>query len=116
MFKPTNGVPGKRFCLLGQEPAEEKVVVQLFHQLPLAAHRVQRLQQQGTHQLLRRDRRPPAPGIERVEVLRHPRQSLIHHPPDRPQRMVLRNPILRTHITEHTQLLLIVASHPSSII
>ena len=40
------------------EPAEQKVVVELLHQQPLAANRVEDLQQQRPQQPLRRNRRP----------------------------------------------------------
>jgi hypothetical protein len=41
------------------EPAIQKIIVELLHQLPLRADAVERLQQQGAQQLLRRDRRAP---------------------------------------------------------
>ena len=50
------------------EPAEQEIVVQLLHELPLRADRVERLQQQGAQQLLRRDRRPPVQRIELLEI------------------------------------------------
>ena len=46
------------------EPAEQQVVVDLLHQLPLGAHRVERLQQRGAQQTLRRDRLPPRALVE----------------------------------------------------
>jgi len=49
------------------EPTEQQVIVELFHQQPLAAHRVQRLQQERSQQLLRRDRRPPGFRIQLEE-------------------------------------------------
>ena len=41
--------------LTSHEPPEQQVVIELFHQQPLASHRVQHLQQQRPQQLLRRD-------------------------------------------------------------
>jgi hypothetical protein len=55
------------------EPAEQQIVVELFHQLPFRAHRVQRLQQQCSQQPLRRDRRP---SFARIESIERPRQLL----------------------------------------
>src|ERR1035438_5458193 len=42
-------------------------IVELFHQQPFAAHRVQCLQQERSQQLLRRDRRPPGFRVQLVE-------------------------------------------------
>jgi hypothetical protein len=41
------------------QPAEQKVIVQLLHQQPLRANRVERLQQQRPHQPLGRNRGRP---------------------------------------------------------
>jgi len=49
------------------EPAEQQVVVELFHQHPFAAHRVQRLQQKRSQQLFRRNRWPSGLGVQAVE-------------------------------------------------
>ena len=46
------------------KPAEQQVVVEPVNQLPLRADRIERLQQQGAHQPLRRDRHPPDRRIE----------------------------------------------------
>ena len=48
------------------EPAEQQVVVQLLHQLPLTSDRVQRLEQEGTQQLLWQDRGPTEVHIHRA--------------------------------------------------
>ena len=53
------------------EPAEQQVVVELLHQLPFRAHRVERLQQQRSQQPLRRDRRP---AFARIQLVERPRQ------------------------------------------
>ena len=45
----------------------KRQVVELFHQQPLAAHRVQRWQQKRPQQFLRCDRRSPGFGIQLVE-------------------------------------------------
>ena len=52
------------------EPAEQQVVADLFHQLPLGGHRVERLQQQSAQQLLGRDAAPADPGLKPVELER----------------------------------------------
>ena len=51
-------VPHRRVHRQPDEPAEQHVVGDLLHQLPLRADREQRLQQQRPQQLLRRDRGP----------------------------------------------------------
>src|SRR5437764_5568890 len=45
------------------EPAKQYAVVDLLHQQPLAADRVEILEQQRTEELLRRNRRAPDVGI-----------------------------------------------------
>ena len=78
------------------EPAEQEVVVQLLHELPLGADRVERLQQQGPQQLLRRDRGPPVQRVELLELARQRRQRGIGDRQDRPQRMPRRHPRSRS--------------------
>ena len=82
------------------EPAEQQVVVELLHQLPLRAHRVERLQQQRPQQLLRRDRGPAVQRVELLELRRQRRQRGIDDRQDRPQRMIRRHPALAAHIAE----------------
>ena len=62
---------------------------------PLAAHRVQHLQQQSPQQLLRRNRRTAHLGIHLGELWREFLQDLIYHRADRPQRMIFAYPLLR---------------------
>jgi hypothetical protein len=49
--------------LLKEAAAEQQVVVQLFHELALRAHRLQGLQQERAQQLLRRGRLPADVGV-----------------------------------------------------
>ena len=93
------------------EPAEQQVVVHLFHQQTLAPPPVQYLQQQGSQQSLRRDRRPPARRIQTVELPGNFVQRCIRHRPNPPQRMIPRDPLLRVHVAEHHCLLLVISSH-----
>jgi len=97
------------------EPAEEQVVVQRLHQPPLAAHRVENLQQQHPQQALGRDRWPPHLGVEPRKLRRHLLQDLIDQLADRPQRMISRYPLLRRHITEYRILLFILSAHRDSL-
>ena len=101
-------VPDRIVHLQPPEPAQEQVVVELLHQQPLAADRVQHLQQQRAQQLLRRDRRPAGRRVQRGEAWRQLRQDHVHHLPHRPQRMVLRHSGFGRDVTPHRPLRLIV--------
>jgi hypothetical protein len=48
-----------------------------------------------------------------VEPSRQLGKHLVHHGPDRPQRMIFPHPRLRRPITEHLTLLMIYSSHAS---
>ena len=60
-------VPDRIIERHADEPAEQQVVAQLLAQLPLAADRVEHLQQQGANQLLRGDRVPAGVSVNLVE-------------------------------------------------
>src|SRR5580700_636552 len=77
-------------------------------------HRVQRLQQERSQQLLRRNRGPSGLGVQAVQPRLQPLWCFIGHGPQRTQRVVLRNSLLGTDVTEHVQLLLIFPRMPSS--
>ena len=54
------------YCIVhvqSNEPAEQQVVIELLHQHPFAAHRVQQLQQKRTQQLLWGYRGPSGLGV-----------------------------------------------------
>ena len=93
------------------EPAEQQVVVQLLHELPLAPDRVQPLQQQGAEQLLGRDRWAPGLRIQPRELGREPPERRVDHRADRPQGVVRRDPLLGGHVAEHRIRTSIVAAH-----
>jgi hypothetical protein len=93
------------------EPAEEEVVVELLHELPLAPDREEDLEQERAEELLRRDRRATGMGVQQGEARRQLLQGRVHHHPDRAERMVLRDPPLGGGVTPHAALLGIVASH-----
>ena len=63
------------------------------------------------------DEPPPASGGRnaeadfRGEVARHRRQCLVHHRPDRPQRMPRRNPRLEVHVAEQRPRPLVRPAH-----
>ena len=93
------------------EPAEQQIVVELLHQLPFRAHRVERLQQQRPQQPLRRDRRSAVPRIKLGRMPATAPQRRIDKLADRPQRMVRRNARLQPHIAEKTFRAMIFAAH-----
>ncbi len=86
-------VPERLIDRDSQEPAKQQVVLQLLHQQPLAADRVEQLQQLRTQQLLRGDRRPSRLRVERREQAVHPAKSFIDQGADLAQRMIVRNEV-----------------------
>ena len=95
-----------------QEPAEQKIVVQLLAQQPLAAYCVKRHQERGFQQALRRDR---GPADLTVRLLEQRREFLERHFRQRlnpPERMVARHPLLRIYQRQHRRLWPIVSPHP----
>ena len=96
------------------EPAEQKIVVDLFHQLPLRAYREERLQQRCPQQVFGRDRGTPGMGIKLLEAPRQSRQHLIHQRPNGPQRMVRRDPLLQPDIRKKPLRSSLLAAHSKS--
>jgi hypothetical protein len=52
------------------EPAEQQIIVELLHQLPFRADRVERLQRQRPQQPLRWNRRPAVAGVKLAQIAR----------------------------------------------
>ena len=107
-------VPDRRVHPQPDKPAEQQIVVQLLHQLTLRAHRIECLQKQCSQQFLRRDRRPADRRIEPFEPARQPFQRRVHDDPDRPQRMIRRDPRRATQIAEQRCCVQIPTAHPIS--
>ncbi len=93
------------------EPAEQKVVLELLDQPPLAADRIQNLQKQCPNEPLRRNGRSSRLGVELLEPPIHLRQRLGDHRADRPQRMLYRNSRFRRNVAEHRFLLRVHSTH-----
>ena len=93
------------------KPPEQQVVLQLLHQHPLTADRVQNLQQQGSQQLLGRYRRASERHIHPMEHRRQCLQGNIRHQADCPQWMIRRHSIFRRKIAEHRTLLNVFSAH-----
>ena len=83
----------------------------LLHQLPLRAHRVERLQQQRSQQPLRRDRRSAFARIKPIKRPRQLSQRRVDEFADRALRMIRRNTSLQTHVAEKAFRLLIFTAH-----
>src|SRR5689334_12999664 len=81
----------------------------MFHQQPLAAHRIEALQRQSAQQLLGSNREPTAVGVHGLEARRQSLQHRVHHLTNRPQGVVGRNSLLGREITELPTLLNIVS-------
>ena len=105
------GVPDHIVHVQPDEPAKQHVVGQLFHQHPLAAHRVKHLQQQRSQQPLRRYRRSPYPRIQLVKLRRQLLEDFIRHLSTRAQWMIRRHSLLWRNVTVHARLLFVVSPH-----
>src|SRR6266487_2540829 len=104
-------VPHAVVHVQSHEPAKEHVIVQFFHQQPLAAHAVEHLQQQRPQQLLRRDRWPPRSRIKLIELRRQLPEHRVRNLSYRSQWMVLWYSLLWREVTVHSRLLQIVSAH-----
>src|SRR6266571_1475966 len=91
-------IPNGVVHVQAHEPAEQQIVVELFHQQPFASHRVQRLQQKRPQQLLRRNRGASSFGVQLVEPWLQISQCLIAQGAQRTQWVVLRHSLLRADV------------------
>lgn len=94
-----------------QKPAEQDAVADLFGEHPVAADRVQGLQDERLQKLLRGDRGPARVGVHPIELGRQAVERRIHHHPDRAQRVIRRNEILGRQINEHGVSLVVDPAH-----
>src|SRR5207302_7609433 len=84
-----------------QKPAVQELVVELFTEGPLAAHRVQRNQQRRLEQSLRRDGGSATRGVHLIEHWRQLAQRAIGELFDDAQWVVTRDPLLQVHERQH---------------
>src|SRR5436189_5450049 len=80
------------------KPAEQQIELQPLHQLTFRADRVESLQQRGTQQLLRWNRRAAQRRIQRGKVTAQLRQRAICYSSDGSQRMLFRHPRLQIDV------------------
>jgi hypothetical protein len=107
------GIPHLAVHAQAHKPTKQKVVVQLLHQQSFTADSVEVLEEERPQKMLRRDGRTPQLRIETLELSRQGSQSLVRHPSNRPQRMVVRHSLCRSSVAEHRFRLVRVSSHPS---
>ena len=94
----------RRSCRPGQDRPQPDEVVGCRRKgenpkEPLAPNRMERLQQQGAQQLLRRNRGPAHVRVHLREPRREPLQDVVGQLADRPQRMVWAHALLRREVT-----------------
>ncbi len=106
-------IPHHVVHLQTHEPAEQQVVVQLLHQLPLRPYRVQHHHQQRTQKPLRRNRRTARRRVQLVQLDSNIFQNSIRQNTNLTNRMILRYTTLQRYITEHRRLLLVESTHTS---
>jgi hypothetical protein len=85
------------------EPAVQKIVVQLLHQLAFRPNAVEHLQQQCAQQLLWRDRGTSFAGVKLPKVTVQLTQNMADKLPDLPQRVVRRPPVPPVRCTKTTR-------------
>src|SRR4029077_4949490 len=90
------------------------MVVELLHQLPFRSNCVERLQQQGSQQPLRRDRWSSFARVKSAEGGRQLPQRLVDQIADCPYRMTRPNTLLQSNVTEKPLRSPIFAAHRSA--
>ena len=93
------------------EPPVQEVVVELLHQQPLRADRIEGLEQERPQQPLGRNRGSAEGRVERLERARQLAQRVVDDRPDRTQRVIRGHPDLKVHIAEQAARPLILAPH-----
>ena len=104
-------IPHRIIRIQSHKPPVQQVVIQLLHQLRLAADRIQRLQQQRPQQSLRRDRRSSSARVQRLKMTPHLLQPAIHHRPNPPERVIAGNPLFQWNVAEYFALFFVWSAH-----
>src|SRR5436309_661865 len=108
-------VEGRPHSRQVQKPPEQKVVLQPLAEQPLRPHRVQRYQNLRLQQHFRRYRRPPSLRVNRRKLRLQSLQRVVCHPLDHPNRVILRDQLLRRHRHHQRRLLLCISSHKTKV-
>src|ERR1022692_3739150 len=95
------------------EPAVQKIVIQLLHELSFRPDAVEHLQQQCAQQLRRRDRGPSLARIELPKAAVQLAEHLSDKISDIPQRMILRHPRLWRDVRKQSALIFKCSPHAS---
>src|ERR1039458_4113163 len=95
------------------EPAVQKIIVQLFHELSFRPNAVEYLQQQCAQQLLWRDRGPSFARVELAQATVQLAEHLSDKLSNLSQRRARRNPRLRRYIRKQPTLILKCSPHAS---
>src|SRR5450631_494176 len=94
-----------------KEPAVEHIVIELLHHHPLAANRIEYLQQQRSQETLRRNRWPASKRVDFSELARDLAEHDVYHLADRPQRVVRRHALLGRNVAVERYFLNILGPH-----
>ncbi len=97
-------VPDRFIDTQAHKPAKQQVEVELLDQLPLAAHGIEDLEQEGPQQLLRRDRRAAAAGVQGLKRRRQLTQHRLDQGLHGPERMVGGDALLQADDAEQRTL------------
>src|SRR5450759_4452133 len=106
VLREGGGVPNRIVGRKPHEPAVQKIVVQLFHELSFRPDAVEHLQQQSAQQLLRRDRGTSFARVKLPQATVQLAEYLTDKLPDFPQRMAHRHPCLRRYVRKQPALIL----------
>jgi hypothetical protein len=105
------GVPYRVLDAEPDKPAEQQIVIDPLNQLPLRADRIERLQQQGSQQPLRRDRLAADRRVQRIKIARQRLQRRVCDAAGHPQRVIRGNPLLKIDVAEQIAADRVVAAH-----
>jgi hypothetical protein len=105
------GVPNHIIHLQSDEPPKQQVVVKLLHQQPLAADRIEDLQQQRADQPLRRYRGAARMRVHRRQRYIHAFQRRVGQHPHCTQRVFQGYPALQRDVAEHRFLRIFGSAH-----
>ena len=111
VLRKRRGVPDPIIGRKPHEPPEQEVVVHLLHQHALRTNAVKRLQKQRRHQLFGRDRGTALARVKPREARAHRRQNIVQQRPDRTQRMLFGNTVLRRNAGKHPRTLRLPSPH-----
>jgi len=111
IFGERGRVPHQRVRVQIAEPAVEQIPVDGLHQPPLGSDGIERLQQHGFQQRLRRNRRTSGLAVRRLEGAAHLPEHFVGLPLDRSQGMVSRQSLLGVGHKEHGVLQFWISAH-----